>query len=163
MMIRAFLIAALFLGMSAGAVSAQEFREIGRINTPDAGLIPDGAEISPVIEPVPNDMIRDAVENLVETWNAGEVEPLLVDTFEEKERLDETIVSSFPRDAELRLLSMGAPETLVQYRENGVWVAKVAVDVRTQIEFRDESGRLRRAPGLTRFILRVQADGMGGQ
>jgi hypothetical protein len=111
------------------------------------------------IRPVERDRVEAAVRQLAQAWNTPALPAYLAPNFYGKERLLDTLASSVPKDARLRVLSIQGVQTLAQYvqaRDGGeVMVSRVSVTARTQVEFNDPKAGLKRLDGTNEFILQV--------
>jgi hypothetical protein len=156
-----FLIIAAFL--SPLITKAQEFRMIRRIAVPDK--IPDGAIPLPALQPVQTEVATGALKTILEKWNNGNIGGVLGEDFYDKTRLEDAVVEKVPRDATIRLLSVGGIQTLNQYEQAGdnggsLRVSVVSVTAVTQIEFNDPDplpgeSSFQRLQGENEYILRI--------
>lgn len=138
---------------------ARRFRAINPIATPEN--IPSGAVRMDRRQPVDPEIIRAAVQQLADAWNTGHLGDLLDrERFYDRSRLLDVIAEEVPRDAKLRVVSVGAVSTLDQYRQKDkaklIQVSTVSALVRTQIEFTLPTFGFQRLDGTTEFTLQVR-------
>jgi len=161
MMVRSFLCLGLAVGLTAWLavpVDARQFRTIRTITTPEK--LPENAEPVERFRPVKAQIVKAAVEKLADAWNTGTLDPLLSrEKFYNKDRLLDTLAGDIPRDATLRVLSVGGITTLDQYFQPREGRRKqvniVSAIVRTQIEFNDPNNGFVRLEGRNEFVLEV--------
>jgi hypothetical protein len=146
--------------IAASPALAQESRQMNRIVTPQsAQRLPAGARAVAAIQPVSAATVEAAVRKLAAAWNTAELAKYLAPNFYGKDRLVESVNRQFPRDAKLRVLGIQGMQTVAQYTQDGMTVSRVLVTVRTQVEFNDPRGGLRRLEGTNEFALRVAEPG----
>lgn len=140
---------------------AQEFRAIAPIRAPRVALPAGAVRVSPPI-PVPREVVEAAVERITASWNTPALEQHLSAGFYDRNRLLDTLNSSVPRDAKLRVLGIQAVQLLDQYRVPAgrdrpidAIVSQVSVTVRTQVEFNEPSGTFRRLDGTNELIIEI--------
>jgi hypothetical protein len=138
---------------------ARRFRHINPIATPQN--IPDGAVRMKQRRPVDPELVRQAVLQLADAWNTGQLGDLLDrERFYDRSRLLDVIAEEVPRDAKLRVVSIGAVNTLDQYqqteRERLIQVSTVSALVRTQIEFTLPRFGYQKLDGTSEFTLEVR-------
>lgn len=151
-------IAAGLLCFQLPVADARQFRTIRTIATPEK--LPENAQPVERFRPVKAQIVRAAVEKLAEAWNTGTLDPLLSrEKFYNKDRLLDTLAGDIPRDATLRVLSVGGITTLDQYFQPREGRRKqvniVSAIVRTQIEFNDPNNGFIRLDGRNEFVLEV--------
>ncbi len=140
-------------------VQGQEFRQLNRIATPSAAQkLPPGARPLASPRPVSAERIEGAVKSIAAAWNTQQLGGLLADNFNDKSRLLDSLNAAVPRDATLRLLSIQAAQTLVQYSQTGAdgvpaTYSRVSVTARTQLEYTDGKGAAQRLDGTNEMIL----------
>ena len=147
----------LILGLYAQSY-AQEFRKIRPILTPVKGKIL-GKATSRKYRPVSRENIKKALNEMFNTWNKGDISKYLSDDFYDKSRLMDNMYEKVPRDASIRLLSVGETQTLDQREvscgsEKEI-ISTVSVTATTQIEFNDPERGYRRLEGQNEYIIRV--------
>ncbi len=139
---------------------AQEVRRFNRIVTPLAApALPPGARAVASARPVPRAKVESAVEQITTAWNTPRLEPLLAESFYDKQRLMDSLGTLVPRDAKLRVLGIQGVKTLNQYVQADArgeqLVSRVSVTLRTQVEFNDPRDGFRRLEGDNEVVLRV--------
>jgi len=136
---------------------AGELRCINLIPRP--GRIEKGAIPRERIRPVPRQDVVKAVKEMFSTWNNGNLGKYLSDDFYDKARLLDNMYEEVPRDARIRLLSVGETQTMSQREEiipNGKRIiSTVSVIADTQVEFNDPQRGFRRLEGKNEYILRI--------
>ncbi len=141
---------------------AQEFRLLNRIATPTAAQrLPSGARLVTSPQPIPAAEIEAAVREVVGSWNKPNLEGLLAENFYDKSRLLGTLAAGVPRDAALRIVSIQGSQLLSQYTMAGpdgqqALYRRVAVTVRTQVEFNDPQKGFQRLDGTNDLVLLFQ-------
>jgi len=137
--------------------NAQEFRKIRPILTPVKGKTL-GEAISRKYHPVSRENIKKALNQMFKNWNRGDISKYLSDDFYDKSRLMDNMYEKVPRDASIRLLSVGETQTLdqreVSHGSEKEIISTVSVTATTQIEFNDIIG-FRRLEGENEYIIRV--------
>jgi hypothetical protein len=154
-------VAAASLAASAGA---QTIRQDDRIDRPPARKQPDGAGNIPnrMIQPVDQRAVRAAIFAIARAWNGqGLAAHLDRKRFYDKRRLLDTIARHVPRNAKLKILSIGAITTLTQKSENrgakGIYrVSTVEATVLLQVEFIQPQTGFRRLQGRNIWTLAVE-------
>lgn len=151
-------LAAILTVVGASSTDARQFRTIRPIATPEK--LPDNAQPVEQFRPVRAQIVRAAVEKLAEAWNTGNLDPMLSrEKFYNKDRLLDTLAGDVPRDALLRVLSVGGITTLDQYYQprdgRRRQINIVSAIVRTQIEFNDPNNGFIRLDGRNEFVLEV--------
>jgi len=148
-----FIFIVFFLSVCHGG----EFRQINPIPRP--GRVEKGSVPRERIRSVPREDIVKAVKEMFSTWNNGNLGKYLSDDFYDKTRLLDNMYEEVPRDARIRLLSVGETQTMGQREEiipNGKRIiSTVSVTADTQIEFNDPQRGFRRLEGRNEYILRV--------
>ena len=140
---------------------AREFRQFNAIATPKS--LPK--DVTPVEKPKPVDpkLMRDAVKDLMSSWNQSGLDQKLGDALYDKQRLLDSIDEKVPRDAKVRVLGVQNTQTLQQYAEptkNGssAVVSRVSVTAQTQIEYHDRAKGFRRVDGVNEYIFEVRVE-----
>lgn len=151
----------------AAPTEAREFRAIKPINA--ATQIPEGAQPPQEFKPVPDVIVDQAVEKLMESWGTPQMQDYLSKNFFDKDRLSDVIDTLVPRDALVRILSVQGIQTVQQWEEPApddpsemIRVSRVSVVVRTQLEFTNPDGVLETKPGTTEYILKFKQRVEGG-
>ena len=136
---------------------AQEFRKINPIPRPGKGA---GRSIAPSeYYPISRDQMKKKMKEIFSQWNNGDLSKYLADDFYDKTRLLDNMYEKVPRDARIRLLSVGETQIMDQ-REMSTSTGKrivstVSVTATTQIEFNDPQRGFRRLEGQNEYILRI--------
>jgi len=154
----AFLTALLVLCGSGVGLHAQESRQFNRIATPQTQLLPPGARAVVRVRPIAAAQVELAMQAVALAWNTPQLEPLLAPNFYDKSRLLDALNSAYPRDAKLRILAVQSVQTLGQYMQSQAggdeqMVSRVAVTVRTQVEFNDPRTGAQHLEGTNEYIL----------
>jgi hypothetical protein len=150
--------ATLVLLAAPTAASAQEMRRFNPIPAP--GPLPPGAQRVERVAPVDTRLVRAAVERIAATWNAGDLDPLVSDSYYDKSRFRDAMVTEVPRDAHLRVESIGGIQTLDQMLVDDpaggrLRVSTVSVTAGTRIQLNDPTSGFVAAPGTNELILEV--------
>ena len=157
-----FSIGFLVLLLAGAYAQAQEFRMLNRIPTPAAAQrLPPGASIVSTPRPVPASDIEAAVRDIAAAWNSPALEPMLAENFYDKSRLVSALAAGVPRDAELRVVSIQGSQVVSQYTLAGAdgqraLYSRVAVTVRTQVEYNDPQRGFQRLDGTNDLVLLFQ-------
>jgi hypothetical protein len=108
-------------------------------------------------EPVPVDpaVVRQAVEQILGTWNTPELNYWLAADFSGRDQLLAALNFDVPPVARLRVLGIGGIQTLQQERGDGALHSLVAVTVRAQAEWEDPRQGFQRREGTAEYILRI--------
>lgn len=117
--------------------------------------------------PVERDLVRRAVDRIVEAWNRRRLEAVLAPGFYDRERLIRTLETRVPRDARLRLIALRDVMVLDQslgmpHPDGSVpVVTQVLVEARTKITFNEpvaftDGFRVRDGVNEFRLILRYR-------
>jgi hypothetical protein len=136
---------------------AQEFRKINPIPRPGKGA---GRSVAPSeYYPISRDQMKKKMKEIFSQWNNGDLSKYLADDFYDKTRLLDNMYEKVPRDARIRLLSVGETQIMDQ-REMSTSTGKrivstVSVTATTQIEFNDPQRGFRRLEGENEYIIRV--------
>ena len=149
-----------FLLTAVLPVFASEFRNARRIATP--GYIPKGAIRVKHMQQLPRKQVVDAVNKLIKSWNTSGMTKMLGRDFYDRNKLHDSMNSptKVPRDAKLKILGIGAVQTVSQYqskKKNGqeCIVSTVTVIIRTQIEFNDAIHGYQRLAGINELTLKI--------
>ena len=145
----------LALGAACGA-AGQEGRLFNPIARPAArGPLPAGAErISPP-RAIPRERIEQAVGAIASAWNERRVGQVLAPTFQRREELSDALQTRVPRDAVLRVTAIQGWQVHEQYRQGGNVVSKVAITIRTQVEFGDAAGGYQVRDGINEYVVSI--------
>lgn len=156
-------LAILSILLLAGAwlvVEAREFRPFRPIRAKITG--PPGAEEVKEIQPIAAPTVKQAVSEVMSSWNTNEFSQKLGDELYDKTRLLENIEEKVPRDAKINVLGVQNVQTIGQFiqpdpagREIDVVTSTVSAVVRSQIEFNDSNQGFRRIDGLNEFVLKI--------
>lgn len=156
--IRFFLLLGLML-VGTGSY-ASEFRAFRAIASP-AGL-PDGAQVAETLQPVNQDIVRDALEDMADAYGKPELEEFLAEEFFDKQRLMDAIDENVPQDVNLRMLSIRGVQTLDQYTvpqpsgNGNIRVSTVTATAAMNLEFNSPVNGFQRIPSTVEFFLRVR-------
>jgi len=132
---------------------AQESRRFSEIQQAD--VLPENAVRLNEVQPISRELIETSVQRIAEQWNTANLEEVLADEFYDAQRLEDTLLSSAPRDAKLRVLSIQGQQVLQQYMLEGSRYSRVSVTVRTQAEFEDPQNGFQRREGTAEWILKI--------
>lgn len=143
-------------------VFTQEMRQLKRIRTPakTAVTLPEGAKEVSEIKPVDRGEIKKAVQDLVSSWNTTDLNDKVSDSYFDKSRFRNNMITEVPRVATVRLLSVRDTLTLNQFTKldsdgNQLRVSTVSVVAETQIELSDANNGFVRVPGMNELIFEV--------
>lgn len=149
--------AALLLLVCPAFLAAQELRQFNPIPTP--ARVPPGAE---VVAPSAIDpgAVRGAVERLAANWNVSDLGETVSDSYYDKSRFRDAMITEVPRDARMRVESMGGIQThqqmLVDDPAGGrLRISTVTVTAQTRLELNDPTEGFVRVPGTNEIILEV--------
>lgn len=113
--------------------------------------------------PVERDLVRRALDRIVEAWNRRRLETVLGPGFYDRERLLRFLETSVPRDARLRLIALRDMMVLDQslgmpHPDGSVpVVTEVLVEARTQITWNPTGlSTFRRVDGLNEYRLTLR-------
>lgn len=98
---------------------------------------------------------RQAIEQILSTWNTPELGHWLATDFVGRDQLLAALSFDVPAMARLRILSIGAVQLLQQEREPGMRTSLVSVAVRAQAEWEQPGQGLQRREGTAEYILRI--------
>ena len=158
---RLLAITVLACALVSPAAEGAQFRGSNRIERPGAEPeAPAGAKRVEKPEPVPKQLIEDAVRELMAAWNTEKLERLLADSFFDRSRLLDTIVEDAPRDATIRILSIQNVQTLTQFtrpegEDSTLVISTVSAVVRTQVEYNDPTSGFRRLEGTGEYLFEI--------
>jgi hypothetical protein len=148
--------------LTASIADAQQMRRSNRIATPKAVLqnAPDGASIVGKVENIPADDVRQAVENLSENWNSGDISGFVSDDFDDARRFNQNMTVEVPRDARLRLESVQGVQTVRQIvapdgRGGMMRISTVTATASTRLEFNDAAAGFLSIPGTNEITFEV--------
>ncbi len=163
---------------AAAPTEAGQFRSSKRIGGPSAGAAKSAMKkgTTPSIKivrqqyaPIDRGKIESMVRKTLEKWNTPDFAGTLDLSFPDKAKVVETQEQYVPKDARLRVLSIQSVQTLSQDLEghpggDGFLVSKVAVTVKTQMEYVSPSGGFKKIEGRNELILNVRQKlaGSGG-
>ena len=161
------------MGMTVGLyglAQAFEFRQFSPLGppviqgAPGAKLAEETPALALELKPIPRQAVEKAVRDFFTAWNGGNVSALLAPEFVDASRLLDAISDTVPRDAKIRVQSIGAVATLpgdiIEELPNGQGfdrIAIVSVTVDTVIEFTDDSG-FQRINGVSDYLFRVREE-----
>ncbi|MEZ5568602.1 MAG: hypothetical protein R3E54_09735 [Halioglobus sp.] len=154
------MVLAVMLSSFGSSSTAREFRTLNEIHT--AALLPDGAAAVEHFIPVDQGLVNDAVNQIMQQWSTPQMQAYLSKDFYDASRLEDVLDTVVPRDALVRILTVGGIQTLQQFQERdaatgkAVRVSRVSVTVRTQLEYNDPATGLVTLPGTTEYILKFR-------
>ena len=158
----AALAAPLTMDGSSG-VAARSFRDDDRIARPPTGR-PGTTARPPVaagpVVPVNPQLVRKAVFQIAAAWNGQGLGKYLDQSkFYDKRRLLDVITRDVPRNARMRVLTVGGVNTLtqrVEKRADGTYlVSVVTASVSLQVEFNNPQTGFQRLQGRNEWTLEV--------
>mgnify|MGYP000862529774 FL=1 len=134
---------------------AQELRSINVIPTP-VHLKTPGKTVEQPVAPRA-DVVRGKVDKALRSWNNGDISSYLSDNFYDKSRFGDSMQTSIPKDAKLRVLDMGSMQILEQKIVTDPdgsrrRVTLGSVEVNSQIEFNDNKNGFVRVPGKNEIL-----------
>lgn len=105
-------------------------------------------------------VIEGAIQRFINTWNTTAMNEMLDETFYDKNRLQDNMISRVPRDAKLRLLSISMIQILDQFVRpdpsgGSVMHSTISATLRTQIEFNDPALGFQRIEGINDLIFEI--------
>lgn len=140
------------------AAESAEFRAYNLIPTPKAV----SGETRPMaqFQAVDRAVIEGAIQRFINTWNTTAMNEMLDETFYDKNRLQDNMISMVPRDAKLRLLSISMIQILDQFVRpdpsgGSVMHSTISATLRTQIEFNDPALGFQRIEGINDLIFEI--------
>jgi hypothetical protein len=152
-----------------GLAQAFEFRQFSPLGPPVLQGAP-GAKFAEEmafdldLKPIPRQDVEKAVRDFFTAWNGGSVSSLLAPEFVDASRLLDAITDTVPRDAKIRIQSIGAVATLpgdiieeLPNEEGFDRVAIVSVTVDTVIEFTDDNG-FQKIKGVNEYLFKVREE-----
>ncbi len=140
--------------IAALPVAAQETRTINPIARPQArAVLPNGAVPVTPPRPVPREKVEAAIATVARAWTDKSLDGLLAKDYQERDRLADALQTKAPRDASLRILGIQGWQVLEQYRLAGAVVSKLAVTVRTQVEFNDPRLGFQARDGTNEYVI----------
>jgi hypothetical protein len=139
-------------------VFGQEMRAINPVSTPARLRIGGEAVEKPI--PLNVETVRSNVERVFDTWNNGDVSNMLSDNFYDKARFGDAMQTDIPRDSKLKVVGMGAMQTLEQRivtDPDGTRrrVTLGSVNVNSQVEFNDPKNGFVRVPGTNEIVFEM--------
>ena len=152
-----FIIISFLLFISPG--NGEEFRRINPIPTPSRKA--RGVRTVPPAKyrPIPARELKKQVEKIFSNWNRGDISKYLSEDFYDKTRLIDNMYEKVPRDAKVRVLSVGETQIMGQQRikipGGERIISTVSVTATTQIEFNDPERGYRRLEGQNEYIIKV--------
>jgi len=148
-------------------LEAFEFRQFSRLGPPElqgAAGAKSAVEMNLNLKPIPRQAIEKAVRAFFNAWNAGNVDALLAPEFVDKSRLLDAIVDTVPRDAKIRVQSIGSVSTLpgdiIEELPDGQGFDRISIvsaTVDTVIEFTDDTG-FQRINGVSDYLFKVREE-----
>lgn len=108
--------------------------------------------------PVDPTVARQAVERVLAAWNTPELGHWLATDYVGRDQLLATLNFDVPPSARLRILAVGAVQTLQQERRGNALVSLVSVTVRAQAEWEQPGQGLQRREGTAEYILRISRE-----
>lgn len=150
------LVVAALLALAPATALAQEGRAFNPIARPAArAALPDGAtRISPP-RPIPRERIEQAVAAIASAWNERRVGQVLSADFPRGHELADAMQTKVPRDAALRVTAIQGWQVHDQYTRGGQVVSKVAITLRTQVEFTDPAAGFQARDGTNEYLVTI--------
>lgn len=149
--------------LTAAAADAQQMRRSNRIATPQAVLqdAPAGSRIAERVETVPSGDVEQAVANLTEQWNSGDISGFVSDDFNDASRFNQNMTTEVPRDARLRLESVRGVQTVRQIiapdgQGGRIRISTVTATAATRLEFNDPAAGFLSVPGTNEITFEVR-------
>lgn len=149
----------LILSVASLSIHAAEFRNFTRILGPVA--LPAGAQHVKEVKNVSKAFIQQEMEKIFSKFNSPDLTAHLSNNFVDKDRLVDTIATTLPRDAQLKLVNISSVQTLSQFKMKNpadgktYRVSKVAVTARQRLEFNDAATGFNSPEATGEFILNV--------
>lgn len=153
----------LFITISS-TLHARNFRNIVKIPVAPVGFIKNNNSLITnrvSFKQIDRRVIEDSIRKIVASWNNNNLSEYLVDNFQDKSLLLNTIRRIVPRDAKLRVLSVQAVSTLEQKKlklkgsKKRKILSVVIATVKLQLEFNDLLNGFVRLPHTSQFYLQV--------
>lgn len=144
------------------ATEARQFRTVKKIVTPLSKRLPlpEGAVAAASVKAVPRKSIEKQMSRLLDKWNSPVMRDTLAKEFYDRTRLLDSVDTTVPKDAKLRLVGVQGSQTLQQYyipaseQQKEKEVSIVSATVRTQLEYNGKDGFVG-LPGTNEYILKV--------
>jgi hypothetical protein len=155
----------LVLVCTAGLGVAQETRRIQPITSPTqtATALVDGGRVVKEIIPVDRETVERTMRAVAESWNTADMAKTLAASFQDKDRLTDSVNSYVPRDARLRLISVGSYRVLRQEvkddSQGALLVSRISVIARTQIEYNDPAAGFQTRQGEQEYVIKISQRG----
>lgn len=159
-----FMIIGLIVALATqfGAVFANQMRAFNRIPSPATALAdaPKGSFLPEQVENVSNSDVSDAVKSLADDWNGPGMSEHIGEGFFDHQRLSQSMMTSVPRDARLKIESTRGIQTNNQFispAANGRLqrVSTVTVTARTRIELNEAGAGFLNVPGTNEITFQV--------
>jgi len=154
----------LLMTLISSQLYARDFRRMIKIPVAPKGYTAQQALLSTnraSFQQIDRTLIEASIKKIVASWNNNSLSKYLVDNFQDKSLLLNTIRRSVPRDARLRVLSVQAVSTLEQkkirvknYKKKKRQSVVIAT-VELQLEFNDPFKGFVRLPHTSQFYLQV--------
>tara|TARA_R110002072_G_scaffold204033_1_gene362062 strand:+ start:5962 stop:6498 length:537 start_codon:yes stop_codon:yes gene_type:complete len=153
----------------SGYAEAWEFRQFSPIGPPElygppGAVFAESLNLNLKLEPIPPGEIKKAVRDFFSAWNSGSIDTLLAPSFVNAERLLDTIESTVPRNAQIRVQSIQStatlPGDLIEELPDGQGfdrIVRVTATVQTQIEFTDSNG-FQKINGVSDYTFQVREE-----
>ena len=162
--VRTIAVTALAIATLSESAAARTIRQDDRIARPATGQGGAARKVGTgkIVLPVDQRAVRKAVYAIAKAWNGRRLAPYLNRRrFYDKRRLLDAIARHVPRNAKLRILSVGAITTLNQKAENrgakGTYrVSTVEATVSLQVEFIQPQVGFRRLRGRNIWTFAVE-------
>jgi hypothetical protein len=155
----------LVLVCMAGSGAAQECRRIQPIASPGQtgpALTDGGREVKKII-PIDRETVERTMRAVAESWNTADMAKTLAASFQDKDRLTDSVNSYVPRDARLSLVSVGSYRVLRQETKDDpqgpLLLSRVSVIARTQIEYNDPVAGFQTRRGEQEYIIKITQRG----
>lgn len=144
----------ILLAACAPPAPAQEGRAFNPIARPAARApLPEGAVRMSPPRPIPRERIEQAVAAIASAWNERRVGQVLSPDFPRGRELADALQTKVPRDAALRVTAIQGWQVHDQYARGGQVVSKVAITLRTQVEFTDPAAGFQARDGTNEYLV----------
>ena len=161
-----FVLIIVFMISFSSSIFAQEFRKIKTIRSPRRvakGLKEfKGKKVVPSKNKVKvsAQTVEKVMKKFIASWNTADLKKHLAKNFYQKDRLIDSLNTRLPASARLRLLSVGSYNVLDQGTQESsqgkIIISRVAVLARTQLEYQDTNGQLRRRESEQEYTIKIR-------
>lgn len=111
--------------------------------------------VEPPLPPVAPELVEALAKDLLRRWNDRGLDELLAADFPQRDRLLDAFPNRVPPGARLRLLSVGAIQTLEQQRIEAGVVSTVSAVINAQLEYDDPERGFQRHQGSAEYLFRI--------